>query len=109
MLEMLTRNGAVALGLEQDIGSLEVGKKADFVCHDTDRPEWQPIIGVVNQLAWLADGRSVHSVWVDGVRVVENYRSTQLDEAELFARAAASASAVIGRADLPFLSPWPVR
>ena len=108
MLTMLTRNGATGLGLQQDIGSLEVGKKADFVCHDTDRPEWQPLIGIVNQLAWLADGRSVHSVWVDGVRVIDNYRSTQIDEAELFCRAKESAAAVIERAGLPFISPWPV-
>ena len=108
MLTMLTRNGATGLGLEQDIGSLEVGKKADFICHDTDRPEWQPLIGIVNQLAWLADGRSVHSVWVDGVRVIDNYRSTQIDEAELYARAKESAAAVIKRAGLPFISPWPV-
>jgi len=108
MLEFLTRNGATGLGLEQDIGSLEVGKKADFVCHDTDRPEWQPLIGIVNQLAWLADGRSVHSVWVDGVRVIDNYHSTQIDEAELYARSKESAAVVIERAGLPFISPWPV-
>ncbi len=108
MLTMLTRNGAIALGLERDIGSLEAGKRADFVCHDTDRPEWQPLIGVVNQLAWLSDGRSVHSVWVDGVRVVENYRSTRIDEADLYARARESAAAVIHRSKLPFISPWPV-
>ncbi len=108
MLTMLTRNGAAGLGLEQDIGSLEIGKKADFVCHDTDRPEWQPLVATVNQLAWLADGRSVHSVWVDGIRVIDNYQSTQVDEAELYARAQRSAAAVIERAGLPFISPWPV-
>jgi cytosine/adenosine deaminase-related metal-dependent hydrolase len=108
MLTQLTRNGAAGLGLQQQIGSLAVGKKADFVCHDTDRPEWQPLVGIVNQLAWLADGRSVHSVWVDGVRVVDNYRSTQIDEQELYARAATSAAAVIDRSGLPFISPWPI-
>jgi len=108
MLAMLTRNGATGLRLADHIGSIEVGRKADLVCHDVDRPEWQPLVGVVNQLAWLADGRSVHSVWVDGVRVVENYHSTQIDEAELYSRARASAAAVIARTNLPFLSPWPV-
>lgn len=108
MLSMLTRNGADALGLGEEIGSLEVGKKADFVCHDTDRPEWQPVIGVLNQLAWLADGRSVHSVWVDGTRVVDNYRSTLIDEEALYARAAESAKSVIERAGIEFQSPWPI-
>lgn len=107
-IEMLTRNGAVGLGLDQEIGSLEEGKRADFVCHDTDRPEWQPLQGIVNQLAWLADGRSVHSVWVDGVRVIDNYHSTQIDEESLYARANKSSQEIFDRTGLPFLSPWPV-
>ncbi|MCH8250793.1 MAG: amidohydrolase family protein, partial [Proteobacteria bacterium] len=105
---MLTRNGAIGLGLEQEIGSLEVGKMADFVCHDTDRPEWQPLLGVLNQLAWLADGRSVHSVWVNGVRVIDNYRATLIDEETLYAQASRASRAVIRRSKLPFISPWPV-
>jgi cytosine/adenosine deaminase-related metal-dependent hydrolase len=107
-LEMLTRNGALGLGLEHEIGSLEAGKKADFVCHDTDRPEWQPLQGIVNQLAWLADGRSVHSVWVDGLRVIENYRSTMIDEESLYQRAEQSSQEIFHRTGLPFVSPWPV-
>jgi len=107
-LEMLTCNAAVGLGLEQEIGSLEAGKKADFVCHDTDRPEWQPLQGIVNQLAWLADGRSVHSVWVDGVQVVDNYRSTLIDEDALYAKAQQASREIFERTGLPFKSPWPV-
>ena len=108
ILAMLTLNGAAGLGMSDEIGSLEAGKKADFVCHDTDRPEWQPLQGIVNQLAWLADGRSVHSVWVDGVRVVDSYRSTLIDEESLYERARQSSLAIFERTGLPFVSPWPV-
>lgn len=108
LLEMITVNGAAGLGLGEDIGSLETGKKADFVCHDTDRPEWQPLQGIVNQLGWLTDGRSVHSVWVDGVRVINNYRSTMIDEQALYERARRSSAAVMERAGLPVYSPWPL-
>lgn len=101
MLALLTINGAKGLGLESEIGSLEVGKKADLVCHDTDRPEWQPVQNVVNQLAWLIDGRSVHSVWVDGVRVIDEHRSTLIDADDLYRRAAASSRAIMHRAGLP--------
>jgi len=100
-VKLLTVNGAKGLGLESDIGSLQIGKKADFVCHDTDRPEWQPLRNVVNQWAWRADGRSVHSVWVDGSRVIDAYRSTQIDEQELYRRAAVSSRAVMTRAGFP--------
>ena len=54
------------------IGSLEPGKRADLVLHDTDRPEWRPLLNVVNQLVWSADGRGVHTVLVDGRVVVED-------------------------------------
>lgn len=107
-LEMGTVNAARALGLADQIGSLEVGKKADLVLHDTDRPEWRPLLNPVSQLIWSADGRGVHSVWVDGKRVVDNYRSTTIDEDALYRQAQTAAKAITGRSGLPFVCPWPV-
>jgi cytosine/adenosine deaminase-related metal-dependent hydrolase len=90
-LEMATVNAAQAMGMSDMIGGLEVGKKADFVLHDTDRPEWTPMLNPVNHLVWSADGRGVHSVWVDGRRVVDNYRCVTIDEEALYAKAQAAA------------------
>ena len=67
--EMATLGGAKSMGMEDSIGSLEVGKKADVVVHDTDRPEWRPLLNVMNQLVWSADGRGVHTVVVDGIQI----------------------------------------
>jgi cytosine/adenosine deaminase-related metal-dependent hydrolase len=105
---MATLNGAKALGLSADIGSLEVGKKADLVLHDTDRPEWRPLLNVVAQLVWSADGRGVHSVWVDGRCVVEDYRCTLIDEERLYAEAQRAALSITARSGLLNLCPWPV-
>jgi len=107
-LEMATLNGAKALGLADQIGSLAVGRKADFVLHDTDRPEWKPLLNPVAQLVWSADGRGVHSVWIDGRRVVDNYRCTTIDEERLYAEAQAAAESITGRSGLPLVSPWPI-
>lgn len=107
-LTMATLNGARALRLEREIGALEVGRKADFVLHDTDRPEWRPVLNVVNQLVNSADGRGVHSVWVDGVRLVDNYHATLLDEQELYNRAQVAAEAVVNRSGIAPASPWPI-
>jgi 5-methylthioadenosine/S-adenosylhomocysteine deaminase len=107
-LEMLTVNAAKAMGMQQEIGSLEVGKKADFVCHDIDRPEWRPLVSLVNQLIWTADGRGVHSVWVDGVRVIDNYCATFIDESELLEQVQRASEEVIKRSEIPFISPWPI-
>ena len=100
-LDMATLNGARALQLQDEIGSIAVGKKADFVLHDTDRPEWRPVLNVLQQLVWCADGRGVHSVWVDGARVIENYRHTQVDEDELYAAAQVAGEAIIKRSGIP--------
>lgn len=108
VLEAGTINGAKGAQLGHVIGSLEPGKKADFVLHDRDRPEWVPLFNVVNQLIYAADGRGVHSVWVDGVRVVENYRSTMIDEERLFAQVQEAGGEVIARAGLSVPCDWPI-
>lgn len=107
-LEMVTVNVAAAMGMAGEIGSLEAGMKADFVCHDTRRSEWHPIVSLVNQLIWTADGRGVHSVWVDGVRVVDNYRATRIDEDVLLMQVQIAAEEVNRKSGLPFMSPWPI-
>jgi cytosine/adenosine deaminase-related metal-dependent hydrolase len=108
ILEMATLNAARALGWSSFIGSLEVGKKADFVLHDTDLPEWGQVFDAVGQLALSAPSSGVHSVWIDGVRVLEAGRATLIDEPKLLADARQAGRAVIARTQLPNRTPWPV-
>jgi cytosine/adenosine deaminase-related metal-dependent hydrolase len=103
-----TVNGARAMGLTDQIGSLEPGKKADFVAHDTWRPEWRPLFNVANQLVWSADGRGVHSVWVDGRRVVDNYRCATIDEDRIYGEVQAAGEAIVARSGLPVKNRWPL-
>ncbi|MGY1741357.1 MULTISPECIES: amidohydrolase family protein [unclassified Blastococcus] len=106
---MATLGGARALLAGHEIGSLEVGKKADLVLHDRRRPEWTPLHDVANQLVWSADGRGVHTVFVDGRRVVDDYRLTTVDEPALYARAQAAGEALVARSGLRRTPAWPVR
>jgi cytosine/adenosine deaminase-related metal-dependent hydrolase len=106
--EMSTIGGAKSMGMEDAIGSLEVGKKADVVVHDTDRPEWRPLLNVMNQLVWSADGRGVHTVVVDGRKVVEAGRMLTVDEDKLWADAQQAGEAITVRSGLPDKSKWPV-
>lgn len=106
--EMATLGGATALRLQDEIGSLEPGKRADLVLHDTDRPEWRPLLNVVNQLVWSADGRGVHTVLVDGRIVVEDYRCTTIDQDRLWREAQAAGEAITARSGLPDQAKWPV-
>jgi 5-methylthioadenosine/S-adenosylhomocysteine deaminase len=71
VLRMATIEGARAMGLNDELGSLEVGKKADFVVFDFRRPHLTPCINPVANLVHVAQGRDVEIVVVDGQIVVE--------------------------------------
>ena len=106
--EMATLGGARALQAQDEIGSIEPGKKADLVLHDRERPEWVPLFNVANQLVWAADGRSVHTVFVDGRKVVDDYHLTQIDEQQLYRDAQRAGDAIVARSGLPNRAKWPV-
>ena len=105
--EMATLGGAKAILSDHEIGSLEVGKRADLVLHDRMRPEWTPLLNVANQLVWSADGRGVHTVFVDGAKVVDDYKMTTINEADLYSRAQTAAEAIVLRSGLPDRAKWP--
>jgi cytosine/adenosine deaminase-related metal-dependent hydrolase len=108
-LELATLTGAQALGIGDQIGSLEPGKKADLVLFDTERPEWQALFNPVNNLVYNADGRSVHTVIVDGRVVVDAYRQTFVDEPRLYGRVQEIGERLLARTGVSFpRSRWPV-
>jgi 5-methylthioadenosine/S-adenosylhomocysteine deaminase len=108
-VEMATRLGAQALGQGDELGSIEVGKKADLVLFDTQRPEWQALFNPVNNLVYNADGRSIHTVIVDGRVVVDAYRQSFVDEARLFGKVQAIGEDLQARTGITFpRSRWPV-
>jgi cytosine/adenosine deaminase-related metal-dependent hydrolase len=107
-VELATLQGARALGLEREIGSLEVGKRADLVLFDTRRPEWRTLFNPVNTLVYGADGRSVHTVIVDGRVVVENHRACFVDEDALIDRVQALGQRLLERTGIRFAPRWPV-
>lgn len=88
VLRMATINGARALGLEKETGSLEVGKRADIVLLKFDRPPVQPASHVPAMIVYGASGRDVDTVLVDGRNVVRAGRVLTLDEGEVVTAAA---------------------
>jgi 5-methylthioadenosine/S-adenosylhomocysteine deaminase len=100
-LHMATIDGARALGLENDIGSLEPGKKADLVLFDLDHPEWIPYQDPVQALVWSATSASIFQTWVDGQLVFADGRvRTIADEPALQQEARERARALVLRAGL---------
>lgn len=108
-LEMATRHGARCLGLEDRIGSLEPGKRADLVVFSTEHPEWRPLLHPVQNLVLSASDRSIESVWVDGRRVVQDGRLLTIDLPELLARADEASAALLHRVGLSAPQAWPAR
>lgn len=80
VLEMATIKGAIALGLQREIGSLEVGKKADIVLVDLKKPHLAPLHNVVSHLVYSAVGSDVDTVIVDGEVLMEKGKVLTLDE-----------------------------
>lgn len=78
-LEMATINGARAMGKENQIGSLEVGKQADLIAIDLRDIQHQPIYDVISQLSYTSVGHKVAYSWVNGKNVVRNYELQTLD------------------------------
>lgn len=107
--ELATIRGAEAIGMADRIGSLEVGKRADLVVHDTSGLAWTPrSADPVLQLVWSADGRGVRDVLVDGRVVVREGRCVTVDHAALRAAAAEAAPALLARAGVHPPSRWPI-
>ncbi|MGH8283137.1 MAG: TRZ/ATZ family hydrolase [Gammaproteobacteria bacterium] len=78
-LRMATLNGARALGLDRDIGSLLPGKWADMTAVDLSVPECQPLYNPLSQLVYCAGRQQVTDVWVAGRQLLRHGELTRLD------------------------------
>jgi len=107
VLEMATINGAKALGLEHEIGSLEIGKKADLVVIDLNRLHTTPSPNPISTLVYAATGGEVDTVVVDGKMVVRQGQLLTMDEEEIKRQANAHARQVYSRAGIQLKTRWP--
>ncbi|MDQ2069174.1 TRZ/ATZ family hydrolase [Natronospira bacteriovora] len=87
VLHMATLGGARALGLDDQIGSLETGKWADLTAVNLDRFSTQPVYNPVSQLVYAASRDQVSDVWVAGRRLLQTGRLTAMDEQDVARRA----------------------
>jgi len=86
-LQAATLNGARALGLAEQIGSIAAGKQADLTAVRLDALETQPIYHVISQLVYATGRQQVSDVWIAGVRKLENGTLCGFDAAEVRSRA----------------------
>jgi 5-methylthioadenosine/S-adenosylhomocysteine deaminase len=96
-LRMATLNGARALGIEAEVGSLEVGKAADIVAFDLSGLAQQPVYDPVSQLIYATGRDCVKHLWVAGKQLLDDRRLTHLDEEQLVTTAKAWGQRISGR------------
>jgi 5-methylthioadenosine/S-adenosylhomocysteine deaminase len=99
-LRAATIEGAKLLMWDDEIGSLERGKKADFVLFDLDHIEWTPFYDPLQALVFSASSASILETWVDGRACFRGGQVIGVDERELKKKARALAMAAIERAGL---------
>ena len=83
IFEMATIGGAKSLGIDQITGSLEIGKSADIIAIDINRPHMIPIHDVFAQLIFAAGRDDVSDVWVDGEQLIKDRNSTRIEFSNL--------------------------
>ncbi|MCC6142981.1 MAG: 5'-deoxyadenosine deaminase [Candidatus Hydrogenedentes bacterium] len=98
VLRLATIEGARALGLDRDIGSLELGKKADLVVVDTRRPHLAPFSDPFAMLVYGAEAADVRDVFVEGEWLVRDRELVRWDTAEVLAAAEPAVDEVLERA-----------
>ena len=97
-LWMATREGARTLGLDDEIGSIEPGKRADLILMQPARVHTAPDLEPYSTIVYGARASDVRSTWVDGECLVQDGELVREDEAALVSRARAAAEALISRA-----------
>ncbi len=111
LLEMITIDAARVLGWEDELGSLEEGKKADIITVNMQAPHLSPSFLPVHRVILEAVGQDVDRVIVDGQVIMEDRRVLTVNEADVLAEAQAESLRAIAQADLtayldPYQSIW---
>jgi cytosine/adenosine deaminase-related metal-dependent hydrolase len=108
VLEMATILGAKALGLQREIGSIEVGKKADLVLISLGKPHLTPAFNPVSHIVYAAQGADVDTVIIDGEVVMENRIVKTLDEEEIIRNANERGAKLLERSGIDVAPKWVV-
>ncbi len=106
--EMATIGGARAVGLGDQLGSLEVGKRADIVVHHTNCPEAKPTVDPFMNLVFATRSKTVDTVLVDGEVVLLHGKLTRIDEDAVYEHAQKVAFDFKKKIGFEVYSPWEI-
>lgn len=108
VLEMATINGAKALGLQNEIGSLEVGKKADLILVTMKKEHLTPVFNPISHLVYAAEGSDVDTVIIDGKIVMQNRNVKTLNEQRILDEGNRRGEQLLRRAGIDIAPRWSI-
>jgi cytosine/adenosine deaminase-related metal-dependent hydrolase len=108
VIEMATLGGAVAMGISDNVGSLEPGKHADLILVDMSDLGLTPNTNPVSNLVYAGSGHAVDTVIVNGRLLMRNRKLLTMDEAEVKKKAIRHSKDLIERAGVDISPKWPV-
>ncbi len=97
VLQMATLGGATAIGLEQEIGSLSVGKSADLFVIDLGYPHLQPIYDLISHIVYSMTGLEVETVWCAGKKLFDKGSYISIDKEAVFSSVASFQKKVLAQ------------
>src|SRR2546423_11169884 len=103
VLRMATRGGARALGLEEEIGSVEAGKRADLTVIDLERLHTTPRPDVVSTIVYAAEAADVRTVLIDGRLVLQDGELKTVAEREVIEEAREQQRLLTGRSGIQMI------
>jgi 5-methylthioadenosine/S-adenosylhomocysteine deaminase len=86
VIKMATRDGADLLGMGEQLGSLEAGKRADLILIDLEQPHLVPLYDIYSHLAYAVNKADVSTVIIEGQVVMRDRQLLTVDERELLAK-----------------------
>jgi cytosine/adenosine deaminase-related metal-dependent hydrolase len=107
-VEMATINGAKALGMEKEIGSLEIGKKADLILINCNNARIAPNINPISSIVYSVNGSDVDNVMIDGQWIVRKNIITTMDEEKIIHNARKAIYNILARTSVSNKPGWPV-
>ena len=108
VIEMATLGGAVAMGIEDKVGSLEAGKLADIILIDMYDLGLTPPVNPVSNLVYSGNGLSVDTTIVNGKVLMSNKQLLTLNEEEVKSKARTHIVDLLERADTEIRPKWPI-
>lgn len=108
VLEMATINGAKALGIDNLVGSIEPGKRADFIIINTDAPHLQPVWNPVSTVVFGCQGSDVDTVVIDGKIIMKNRKVLTMDEERIIEDVKQRFKQVAERAEIEIRPNWTI-